>query len=63
MIKVKHFQSERTDRLPEWKDVEKFLSDKNKPGFSVLHVTGYPSGLHHNLIVVYLEESPSGKDE
>jgi hypothetical protein len=54
MIMVKHFKEERVTEAPRWKAVEKFLNEEG-PDRKILHITGYPTGPDHNLIVIYEE--------
>ena len=52
-VKVKHFQVDRTDKLPDWRKAEEFLNtiDPEK----LVNVSTYPTGNHHNMVVVYHE--------
>ncbi len=54
MIMVKHFKEPRENETPKWKELQKFL---NEEGYQreVRHITGYPTGPDHNLVVIYEE--------
>jgi hypothetical protein len=54
MIKVKHFKCDRTEKLPEWTDVEEFLNDPARDR-KLINVAGYPTGVSHNLVLFYTE--------
>jgi len=72
MIQMKHFRSERTDGTPNWRDVETYLNQfdlgeltlagaPSKPRAQILQMKAYPSGAHHNIVIMLSIENTEAK--
>ena len=53
MIHIKQFREDRDENVPTWKKAQEFLNEIGKD--NIIHIHTYPTGPHHNLIVIYNE--------